>query len=93
MEAFCKNCNKWTNRKGTVQDVCEHCGQLLEKDRIEYRIEKEKIKKQSEAESLLLVREEDSDRKKKLKKAAVWARVIFLLLLFIVCAVVFASHG
>lgn len=93
MEAFCKNCKQWTKRSGNTDDVCEHCGYTLDAERIEYKLQKEEIKKQSEAESLLFIREEDSERKKKLKKAAVWARVIFLILLFVVCAVVFASHG
>jgi uncharacterized membrane protein YvbJ len=93
MEAFCKSCKQWTKRIGNADDACEHCGTLLEADRISYQKEKEKIKLQSEAESLLLIREEDSERKRKLKKAAVWARVIFLLLVVLVCVVVFGSHG
>ncbi len=93
MESFCKNCKQWTKRIGNTDDVCEHCGTLLDADRISYRQEKEKIKKQSEAESLLFIREEDSERKRKLKKAAVWARVIFLILVVLVTLVVFGSHG
>lgn len=89
----CHKCNKWTNREGNADDVCEHCGHLIEEDRINYKLKKDEIKKQSEAESLLLIREEDSERKKKLKKAATWARVIFLVLLFAISAIVFASHG
>lgn len=93
MEAYCKNCKQWTKRSGHEDDVCEHCGVMLDAERISYRNEKEKIKKQSEAESLLLIREEDSDRKRKLKKAAIWGRVIFLLLIVLVFVVVFGSHG
>lgn len=93
MEAFCKQCQQWTKRSGHSTDACEHCGNLLDADRISYRQEKEKIKKQSEAESLLFIREEDSECKRKLKKAAVWARVIFLILIVLVTLVVFGSHG
>ncbi len=93
MESFCKNCKQWTKRIGNAHDACEHCGNLLDAERISYRQEKEKIKKQSEAESLLFIREEDSERKRKLKKAAVWARVIFLILIVLVTLVVFGSHG
>ncbi len=93
MEAFCKQCKQWSKRSGLDTDRCEHCSALLEAERLSYQKEKEQIKLQSEAESLLLIREGDSERKRKLKKAAVWARVIFLLLVLAVMLVVFGSHG
>lgn len=92
-ESLCSSCKQWSKTNGLENDVCEHCGELLNKERISYRTEKEKIKKQSEAESLLLVRDEDSDRKRRLKKIAIWSRVIFIVLVFVVMIIMFASHG
>lgn len=93
VSAKCHICNQWTQREGLETDRCEHCGALLDEHRISYRKEKHKVKEQSEAESLLFIREHDSDRKKKLKRYAVIARVLFFVLLFLISAIVFLSHG
>lgn len=93
VSAKCHICNQWTQRVGLETDCCEHCGALLDEHRISYRKEKHKVKEKSEAESLLFIREEDSERKKKIKKYAVIARVLFFVLLFLVSAIIFLSHG
>ena len=93
VSAKCHNCNQWTQREGLDTDRCEHCSALLDEHRISYRKEKHKIKEKSEAESLLFIREHDSDRKKKIKRYAVIGRVLFFVLLFLIAAIAFLSHG
>ncbi|MCF8284707.1 MAG: hypothetical protein K9I48_07000 [Sphingobacteriales bacterium] len=93
IKALCKNCHQWTNRVGLETDRCEHCNELLDEHRISYRKVKHKIKEKSESESLLFVREEDSEKTRKIKRFLVYARVIFFILLFLVSAIIFLSHG
>jgi len=93
IQAYCKSCKLWSSRIGHVTDQCEHCGALFDQDVLSVKSEKEKIRKQSENESILFVREEDSAQKKKLKQVAIKIRFIVIAVLFVIMMVVFLSHG
>ena len=49
-EKKCSSCGEWSKWKNDLNDVCQHCGELLSPKELEEKIEKEELVQKQERE-------------------------------------------
>ena len=67
-EKKCPHCNNWSEWNSSLDDVCEHCGELLQKKEKEKAIKKKLLTELQEKKFLFHVKKEDHFLKKVAKK-------------------------
>ncbi len=78
VQSKCKECGKWSNTSGSIEDRCEFCSELFNKEQFTNKNKAITERLIDKHNSLLLIKDDDNSLIKVLKKIALAIQIVFV---------------
>ena len=85
----CPTCGKWTNWNLSLEDTCEHCGELLQKVEIKRAEEKKIDLKRQEKEDIFAINPEDNFLLVLIKRGGYYIYVVVMAIVSFILGILF----